>query len=272
MKTTSAAYIMENDQESRRLELKTDVRVVRDQARRAGLEPGMRVLDAVCGPGITTAALAEAAGEGGSAVGIDFSEDRIARAREAHGGARTEFLVRDILEPLEGLGTFDFIWMRFALEYYRAESFDIVRNLASVLREGGILCLVDLDYNCLSHHGMSGRLEKALRHVVDTLEARANFDPYAGRKLYSHLYRLGFRDIQVEAGAHHLIYGPLREVDEYNWIRKMDVLGDRMIWDLPGYSGLDEFRKDFLAFFRDPGRFTYTPVLSAWGRKPPAGA
>ena len=28
MKTTSAAYIMENDQESRRLELKTDVREI----------------------------------------------------------------------------------------------------------------------------------------------------------------------------------------------------------------------------------------------------
>ncbi len=268
----AATYIMESDEESRRLELKTDVNAVRDQARRAGLGPGMRVLDAVCGPGITTAALAEAAGEDGSAVGIDICEDRISRARDVYGGSRTEFHVRDILEPLEGLGTFDFAWMRFALEYYRAESFDIVRNLVSVLREGGILCLVDLDYNCLSHYGMPGRLEKALRHVVDTLESRENFDPYAGRKLYSHLYRLGFRDIRVEAGAHHLIYGPLREVDEYNWVRKLEVLGRRMGGDLPGYSGLEEFREDFLAFFRDPGRFTYTPILTAWGRKPPADA
>lgn len=268
----AAAYIMESDEESRRLELKTDIRVVQDQARRAGLEPGMRVLDAVCGPGITTADLAEAAGEGGSAVGFDISEQRISRAREVYGGGRAEFHVRDILAPLGDLGSFDFVWMRFALEYHRAESFEIVRNLASALREGGILCLVDLDYNCLSHYGMPERLEKAIRHVVDTLEARDNFDPYAGRKLYSHLYRLGFRDIRVEAGAHHLIYGPLRDVDEYNWMKKMEVLGSRMGGDLPGYAGLEEFRRDFLAFFRDPGRFTYTPVLSAWGRKPPEGA
>jgi len=268
----AAAYIMENDDESRRLERKTDVRAVQELARRAGLEPGMRVLDAVCGPGLTTAALAEAAEPAGSAVGFDFSEARISHARATYGDGRTEFLVRDILAPLEGLGSFDFIWIRFALEYYRAEAFDIVRNLSSVLREGGILCLADLDYNCLSHHGMPGRLEKAIRHVVDTLEARANFDPYAGRKLYSHLYRLGFRDIRVEAGAHHLIYGPLREVDEYNWTRKMEVLGSRFEGDLPGYSGLKEFREDFLAYFQDPGRFTYTPVLAAWGRKPPAEA
>lgn len=148
----AATYIMESDEESRRLELKTDVGVVRDQARRAGLGPGMRVLDAVCGPGITTAVLAELAGESGSAVGIDISEKRIVRAREAYGDGRAEFRVRDIRESLEDLGTFDFAWMRFALEYYRAESFDIVLNLASVLREGGILCLVALDYNCLSHY------------------------------------------------------------------------------------------------------------------------
>lgn len=266
----AAAYIMENDQESRRLEMKTDVRVVQDQARRAGLGPGMRALDAFCGPGVTSAALAEIVGEEGAVVGFDISEQRIRRARELNEGNRTEFHVRDALSPLDDLGTFDFIWVRFALEYYRAESFDIVRNLSAVLREGGILCLVDLDYNCLSHYGMTERLETALRHAAQALESRENFDPYAGRKLYSHLYRLGFQDIRVEAGAHHLVYGPLRALDEYNWMKKLEILGARVGGDLPGYEDPDEFREDFLAFFRDPGRFSYTPVLAAWGRRPPA--
>lgn len=268
----AAAYIMENDQESRRLEIKTDVRTVQDQARRAGLEPGMRVLDAFCGPGVTSAALSEIVGEGGAVVGFDISEQRISRARELNPGSRTEFHVRDALSTLADLGSFDFIWVRFALEYYREESFDIVRNLAAVLRESGILCLVDLDYNGLSHYGIPERLETALRHAVRVLEIRENFDPFAGRKLYSHLYRLGFRDIRMEAGAHHLIYGPLREMDEYNWMKKLETLGNRLGGDLPGYSGPEEFRKDFLAFFRDPGRFSYTPVLAAWGRRPPAPA
>ena len=265
----AATYIMENDDEGRRLEMKTDVRVVQDLARRAGLVPGMRALDAVCGPGLTTAALTELVGEHGSVVGFDISESRIAHARKTYGGSRSEFHVRDILEPLGGLGSFDFVWMRFALEYYREESFDIARNVASTLHEGGILCLVDLDYNCMSHYGMPERLERTMRYMVESLETKANFDPYAGRKLYSHLYRMGFKDIRVEAGAHHLIYGPLSEVDEYNWMKKLEILGNRMSGDLPGYSGMDEFREDFLTFFRDPGRFTYTPILAAWGRKPP---
>ncbi len=261
-------YLMENEDENRRLEIKTDTAVVQALARRAGLASGMRVLDAVCGPGLTTAALAAVVGERGSAVGFDASEERISHARAAYGDSRTEFHVRDFLKPIEGLGSFDFAWMRFALEYYRAESFDIARNVASTLKEGGILCLVDLDYNCLSHYGMSSRLEAALSFAVRQLEEKANFDPYAGRRLYSHLYRMGFRDIRVEAGAHHLIYGELGKVDEYNWGKKLDVIAGRLPMELPGYSNPGEFREDFMSFFRDPGRFTYTPVIAAWGRKP----
>jgi hypothetical protein len=114
---------------------------------------------------------------------------------------------------------------------------------------------------------MSRRLEVALASAIHQLEERANFDPYAGRKLYSHLYRMGYRDIRVEAGAHHVIYGELREADEYNWGKKIEVLSRKLKIDLPGYPGPDEFYEDFMAFFRDPSRFTYTPVIAAWGHK-----
>jgi SAM-dependent methyltransferase len=265
-------YIMESDDEVKRLEIKTVTSVVDYFARKAGLGRGMRAVDAGCGPGVTTSVLAAIVGEGGSALGFDISEKRIERARELCRDGRTAFEVRDFLEPIEGIGTFDFAWIRFGLEYYKAQCLDIVRNLSALLREGGILCLVDLDHNCLSHYGMSPRLEAAFAGAMRQLEAKANFDPYAGRKLYSHLYRLGFGDIGVEAGAHHLIYGELREADEYNWGKKIEVLAKRLKIELPGYSGPDEFYEDFMAFFRDPARFTYTPVIAAWGRKPAAAA
>jgi len=262
------AYIMENDDEVTRLEIKTVASVVESFARKAGLESGMRVADAGCGPGVTTSVLSAIVGERGSAVGFDISEKRIARARECYDSERTSFAVRDFLQPIEGLGIFDFVWIRFGLEYYKAECFDIVRNLSALLKDGGILCLIDLDHNCLSHYGMSPRLEGAFSGAMRQLEAKANFDPYAGRKLYSHLSRLGFEDIGVEAGAHHLIYGELRKADEYNWGKKIEVLAKKLKIDLPGYPGSLEFYEDFMSFFRDPNRFTYTPVIAAWGRKP----
>jgi SAM-dependent methyltransferase len=264
-------YIMENDEEIRRLETKTTTSDVEAVARRAGLKEGMRVMDVGCGPGITTSILAGLVGESGTAVGIDGSAARIARAEERFGGARTSFAVRDFLAPMGDLGPCDFAWVRFVLEYYKAEGRAIADNVSSALADGGVLCLVDLDYNCLSHFDMPARLEGALASAVRQLEAKGDFDPYAGRKLYSHLYRMGYRDIGVEVAAHHLIYGELRAEDDYNWGRKIQVLAARFAdIGLPGYSGPEEFYEDFMAFFRDPARFTYTPVIAAWGRKPPA--
>ncbi len=259
---------MENEAEIRRLEMKTEASVVEAFATRAGLKPGMRVMDIACGAGVTTSILAGLVGESGSAVGLDASLERIEYARGRYGDPRTSFAVRDFLQPIDDLGSFDFVWVRFALEYFKAESFDIVRNVSSLLSKGGILCLVDLDHNCLNHWGMSPRLETALVAALRFMEEHANFDPYAGRKLYSHLYQLGYSDITVELGAHHLIYGELQSVDEYNWVRKIEVLSGKLDTSLPGYTDAGEFLDDFRSFFRDPGRFTYTPVISAWGIKP----
>ncbi len=260
-------YLMESADEARRLEMKTDASVVEAFAARAGLRQGMRVVDIACGAGLTTSILGGMAGETGSAVGLDSSPERIEEARRRHGDARTSFVLRDFLKPLDGMGSFDFAWVRFALEYYKAECFDVARNVSSLLAEGGILCLVDLDHNGLNHYGIPPRLEAALVSAMRQMEEKANFDPYAGRKLYSHLYKLGFRDIKVEAGAHHLIYGELGAADEYNWSKKIEVISKKIAIDLPGYSGPEEFHDEFMAFFRGPGRFTYTPVIAAWGRK-----
>lgn len=259
---------MENDDENQRLEVKTRVEVVRQFAEAAGLAPGMRVVDAGCGPGLTTSVLSSMVGGQGSAVGFDISEQRIARALERHSNRTTSFYVRDFLKPLEGIGSFDFAWTRFTLEYYKAQSHDIVSTIGDTLVEGGTLCLIDLDYNCLSHFGMSSRLENAFLSAVRQLEEMANFDPYAGRKLYHHLYRLGYEDIKAQAGAHHLIYGQLSDADEYNWGKKIEVLARKLPIQLPGYAGPDEFYDDFMNFFHDPARFSYTPVIAAWGRKP----
>jgi len=127
----ASVYIMENDDENQRLEIKTKTAVVEAFARRAGLEAGMRAVDAGCGPGLTTSVLSSITGESGSATGFDVSEARIARAKDRHEGPGTRFFIRDFLQPIEDLGSFDFVWSRFTLEYYRAQGFDIASNASS---------------------------------------------------------------------------------------------------------------------------------------------
>jgi SAM-dependent methyltransferase len=265
----SSQYLMENDEESFRLEVKTDPSVVDKQALWAGIQPGMRVADVGCGSGKTTALLHDLVQPGGKVIGIDGSQERIAHAREQYGAKGVEFACLDILKPLDTLGKFDFVWVRFLLEYYRANCFDIVQNISRILKPGGILCLIDLDYNCLSHFGLSPKLERAIDSAITILEEKANFDPYVGRKLYSLLYDLGYKDIDVSVAAHHLIFGELKDSDAFNWMKKIEVLSSKINFSFDDANwGCKEFSEEFRNFFTDPRRFTYTPVISCRGCKP----
>jgi len=265
---SKSEYIMEGPDEALRLDLKADPQVLKDGAIWAGIKPGMRVADLGCGPGKTTYYLNKLAHPNGTTVGIDISKQRIEYARENYQDEGLEFHLGDIRKSLDQIGLFDFVWIRFVLEHFRENSFDIVKNVTSILKPGGILCLVDLDFNCLIHHGISARLEKSLFGLMGLLEKRANFDPYAGRKLYSYLYDLGYQDIDIDITTHHLIFGELSGLDEQNWLFKVEVAAKKSGYafsEFPG--GYEEFKKEFLDSFRDKRRFTYTPLILARGRK-----
>lgn len=265
-----ATYLMESDEEAFRLDVKTDIAAVQKQARWCGVMPGLRVMDLGCGPGKTTAILHGMVAPAGSVVGVDASAERIAHANREYGNKPgIEFVCRDLTGPLEGMGQFDVIWIRFVLEYFRKESPQIVRNLKMLLKPGGYLCLIDLDYNCLSHYEMPEPMISLLPKLMAHLDAEFNFDTYAGRKLYSYLYDQHYENIQVELMAHHLIYGHARPADIFNWLKKVEV-GIGKMKDLfhsyPG--GAPAFLEDFKKFFLDPRRFTYTPLILCKGMRP----
>jgi ubiquinone/menaquinone biosynthesis C-methylase UbiE len=261
-------YLMENDEEILRLKLKTDEKTVKQQATWAGIQEGMRVADIGCGAGVTTFFLHNLIGDKGETVGIDMSQERIEYARNNYGSPKIKFVQRNITQPMDDLGLFDFIWVRFFLEYHRIKSFDIVKSLTDILKPGGIICLIDLDYNCLNHFGLSDRLKQTLLGVMSLLEKHADFDPYAGIKLYSFLYDLNYSDIEVNLAPHHLIYGELSQMDAFNWIKKIETAGKNSGYKFEEYKGgYSEFFEEFKNFFSDPRRFTYTPIISCRGIK-----
>jgi len=262
-------YIMESDNESLRLLLKTDPQIVQKQAEWAGLKSGMRVADLGCGPGITTSVLHKITQPGGYTAGVDFAKSRYQYALEHYHSEGIEFFCRDINDPLDDLGLFDFIWVRFVLEYYRTNSFEIVKKIINSLKPGGILCLIDLDYNCLNHYGVPERLDRAVKQIIHEVEIKANFDPFVGRKLYSYLYDLEFTDIVVDVSSHHNIYGSLNEKDKYNWMKKVELAPRIINYQFDEYkNGYEEFIKEFRDSFSNPRRFTYTPLIACRGIKP----
>ncbi len=261
---------MENLEETVRLEVKTDPETVRDQARWCGIKPGQRVLDAGCGPGKISSIIYDMVQPGGSITGLDYSEERVIHGKDHYGREPgIDFKLHDLRDPLPDIGLFDIIWVRFVLEYNREESLQIVRNLTEHLKHSGRLCLMDLDHNCLSHYELPFQMEKTLFQIMEKLETAYNFDPYSGRKLYAYLYDLGYRNIQVDLKAHHLLYGKTRDEDLFNWFKKVEVIATKIqdiFEEYPG--GQDAFFEDFTAFFSDSRRFTYTPLILCKGIKP----
>jgi len=261
--TNSQDYLMESEDEAMRLDVKTDPVALRRQALWCGIKPGMRVLDAGCGAGKTTALLYEMIQPGGSIVGIDFSEARISYAQKNYGGGKgIEFCRQDSRDKMEWLGKFDLVWIRFVLEYYREGALIIVRNLLNCVKPGGCLCLLDLDYNCLSHYELPLKMAELLPKLMALSGEKYNFDTFVGRKLYSFLYDSGCENIEVNLEAHHLIYGQAKEADIFNWTKKVEMAAKKANYLFAEYEGgYPAFAADFEKFFLDPRRFTYTPLL-----------
>lgn len=266
---TKSNYLMESEDESLRLELKTDDSKVIEQATWAGIKKGMRVADLGCGPGKTTSVLHKLVGAGGEAVGLDFSEKRISYAEKHYGKEGITFLCRDIQEPLEDLGEFDFVWVRFVLEYHLSGATDIVANILNILKPGGIICLIDLDNNCLNHFDIPARLERTINSIMTSLQKKSNFDPFAGRKLYSHLFSQNLADIKVKVAGHHVIYGELKDSEAFNWLKKAEIAPQKIGYRFDEYGGgHEEFIEEFNTFFHNPARFTYSPIILCRGVKP----
>ena len=106
-----------------------------------GLQPGMRVLDAGCGPGRHALELGR---HGISVVGVDASPDFVALARAAAGDLPVEFHEADVRE-LAYDGEFDAVLCLcqggFGLLGGGAAEIDVISRFATALRSGGRLAL-----------------------------------------------------------------------------------------------------------------------------------
>jgi len=269
MPMNDPTYFMESEEEALRLDLKTDPKTVEEQARWAGVVPGMRVLDLGCGAGKTTHILHRLVQPGGEVLGVDYAPQRIQYATDHYFEAGIRFLCRDARLSLADLGRFDLVWIRFVLEYHEKHAYEIATKAYQVLNPGGTLCLLDLDQNCLGHYGASERLDKTMRNIVSAMQSQYGFDPFVGRKLFGFLYDLGCTDIDVRMAAHHLIYGKLSETDRFNWLRKVETARNAPALFSDNYpGGFDEFRREMVDYLEHPKRFIYTPLIMCRGKKP----
>jgi SAM-dependent methyltransferase len=116
--------------------------------RRAGLSPGIRVLDLGCGAGDVSFLAAELVGPSGSVLGIDRDPGVLAvarrRAREL-AVTNVSFEERSI-EDLVASRPFDAVIGRFVL-IYQPDPVTTLRHVCGLLRPGGIVAVLEPDMN-----------------------------------------------------------------------------------------------------------------------------
>jgi SAM-dependent methyltransferase len=155
----------------------------------AGLLPGARVADVGCGPGAMLVALAEVVGPSGNVVGVDADPAAVTAARSALAAARqrgavASGTVQQGRAEATGLtlGSVDTVVLRHVLAHNGGVEQRIVDHLATLVRPGGHVYLLDVD---LSTGTMNPTLPEAieLHTCYQRWHERQGNDPQVGRRL-----------------------------------------------------------------------------------------
>jgi SAM-dependent methyltransferase len=263
-------YLMgDSRDETERLRNQTAHDSVEDRLRWAGVGPGMKVVDAGCGPGDVSALLARLAGPSGSVHGFDSSAPRIAAARSlsaAPGTAPMSFEVGDISSLPYPASTADFVVCQYVLEHLPQPQ-KAVDAMVPLLKPGGKLLLMDCDGLGVGHWPAPPVVEEGLPVLLKAL-AKVGFDAFVGRKLYSMARTAGLRDLRVMTYAPMLAPGRVRDDEELAWrqrFKALDPIGPMAFGSAEAWSA---FTTSYIAMLQDEASFKFVVGIAVRGTRP----
>ena len=151
---------------------------------RAGISPGMRVLDLGSGAGDVSFIISELVGPTGSVHGIDISPAAVgaATARAAAGGLKNVTFETANMAAFPGYGEFDAVTGRFLLMHV-PDAGPVLAGIARAMRKGALLAFAEFDLDTVT----ASRELALFRTCVDMIIGvykRAGFEPNMGSKLY----------------------------------------------------------------------------------------
>ncbi len=162
---------------------------------RAGLRPGMRVLDLGTGIGDVALLAAELVGPSGSVVGIDASAEvlAVAEARRAQLGlTHVRFEAGDAMS-YRAEGQFDAVLGRLILLHLKDPE-AAVRHHLEALAPGGIWVAIDYDCQVMRSEPSTPLVTRAAAWVLGGFRA-AGADPVIGARLGTLLGRAGLAQV-----------------------------------------------------------------------------
>lgn len=159
--------------------------MTRDVLIRAGVGPGMRVLDLGCGVGDVSQIAAALVGPGGSVLGIDISDAALAIARtRATGAAQNNLEFRiGAIDDFSGFDDFDAIVGRFIL-IHLPDAAATISRIARQARPGTPLAFAELDLTSASATKNLPLMTRNIAHIIEVYR-KAGFEPDMGSRLHA---------------------------------------------------------------------------------------
>lgn len=160
--------------------------------------PGSQILEAGCGTGAQTVALARRSPKA-QFTSVDLNVSSLARAMQRLQAAAISNVhlqqvdLRDLPFPA---GSFDHVFVCFVLEHLRDPAATL-RGLARLLRPGGTMTVIEGDHGSVLIHPESAAVHEAVDGLVE-LQRRAGGDACIGRRLQPLLVEAGFREVCVQ--------------------------------------------------------------------------
>jgi ubiquinone/menaquinone biosynthesis C-methylase UbiE len=160
------------------------------------IQPGQRVLDVGCGPGVDTIALAVLVGESGSVDGVDADPTLVAAAERRAAAAgihdRVHHHVADALALPFDAQTFDAVRGERLFQHL-SDPPAALAEMLRVARPSGWIVVLDTDYSTTTVDSDQTDLERRLALAA----AQSVRSGYVARKLYRMFTDQGLSDISV---------------------------------------------------------------------------
>ena len=230
----------------------------------AGISAGMRCIDIGCGGGQVTMEIARLVAPGGTVIGIDADEVKLAMARQAAAQrqlANVEFTARDVRDWNEP-GSYDVVYSRFLLQHL-SQPESLLRRMWAAVAVGGVLIVEDADFDGWCCDPANEGFELFLDTYRRVLASRGG-DHAIGRKLYRYFLAAGIPDPQV------ILVQPVHqgEAKMLAWLT-LEATADAMISE--GLATPDQITAALAGLRRftdDPGTLICGPrVFQLWSRR-----
>jgi ubiquinone/menaquinone biosynthesis C-methylase UbiE len=162
------------------------------------VQPGQKVLDVGCGPGIDTLLLAELVGPAGQVVGLDYSPSMLVQAKQGALRAGVSEFVLYLQSDAASLALaseqFDSCRSERLFSHLPHPE-RVLSDMKRVTKPGGWIVVLDMDWGSVSVDTKELDIERRLRSFI---AEHALQNGYAGRQLYRLFRQQDLVDITLE--------------------------------------------------------------------------